>query len=72
MILWYALQSLLLALTKMPQILTHSYSRVVTQALLHAHTRKRISVYVTEARPRGLGCVGPTPILISTAHVPVL
>ncbi|KAI0306601.1 IF-2B-domain-containing protein [Multifurca ochricompacta] len=36
-------------------ILTHSYSRVVTQALLHAHTRKRISVYVTEARPRGLG-----------------
>lgn len=36
-------------------ILTHSYSRVVTQALLHAHSRKRISVYVTEARPRGLG-----------------
>ncbi|KAI0281366.1 hypothetical protein BGY98DRAFT_1094860 [Russula aff. rugulosa BPL654] len=36
-------------------ILTHSYSRVVTQALLHAHTRKRISVYVTEARPRCLG-----------------
>ncbi|KAI0054040.1 nagb/rpia/CoA transferase-like protein [Auriscalpium vulgare] len=36
-------------------ILTHSYSRVVMQALLHAHQRKRISVYVTEARPRGLG-----------------
>ncbi|KAI0318954.1 nagb/rpia/CoA transferase-like protein [Amylostereum chailletii] len=36
-------------------ILTHSYSRVVMQALLHAHKRKRISVYVTEARPRGLG-----------------
>lgn len=36
-------------------ILTHSYSRVVMQTLLHAHKRKRISVYVTEARPRGLG-----------------
>ncbi|TFY81014.1 hypothetical protein EWM64_g2997 [Hericium alpestre] len=36
-------------------ILTHSYSRVVLQALLHAHKSKRISVYVTEARPRGLG-----------------
>ena len=30
------------------QILTHSYSRVVMRALLHAHKRKRISVYVTE------------------------
>lgn len=30
------------------QILTHSYSRVVMKALLHAHKRKRISVYVTE------------------------
>jgi len=36
-------------------ILTHSYSRVVMQALLLAHKRKRISVFVTEARPRGLG-----------------
>ncbi|KAI0798058.1 IF-2B-domain-containing protein [Abortiporus biennis] len=36
-------------------ILTHSYSRVVMRALLHAHKTKRISVYVTEARPRGLG-----------------
>ncbi|TDL27446.1 nagb/rpia/CoA transferase-like protein [Rickenella mellea] len=36
-------------------ILTHSYSRVVMQALLLAHQRKRISVYVTEARPGGLG-----------------
>ena len=72
MILWYPLQPLLSALTEIPQILTHSYSRVVTQALLHAHTRKRISVYVTEARPRGLGCAGSTPILLSTPHVPVL
>ena len=30
------------------QILTHSHSRVVMNALLHAHKRKRISVYVTE------------------------
>ncbi|KII88534.1 hypothetical protein PLICRDRAFT_41701 [Plicaturopsis crispa FD-325 SS-3] len=36
-------------------ILTHSFSRVVMKALLRAHKRKRISVYVTEARPRGLG-----------------
>ncbi|KAG5643479.1 hypothetical protein DXG03_000867 [Asterophora parasitica] len=36
-------------------ILTHSYSRVVMQTLLLAHQRKRISVFVTEARPRGLG-----------------
>ncbi|KAI6036609.1 hypothetical protein BKA83DRAFT_4165300 [Pisolithus microcarpus] len=36
-------------------ILTHSYSRVVMKTLLCAHERKRISVYVTEARPRGLG-----------------
>lgn len=40
-----------------PQILTHSYSRVVMRALLNAHKTKRISVYVTEARPRGLGYV---------------
>ncbi|KAF8136329.1 hypothetical protein EV363DRAFT_1319316 [Boletus edulis] len=36
-------------------ILTHSYSRVVMKTLLRAHQKKRISVYVTEARPRGLG-----------------
>ncbi|EIN07411.1 nagb/rpia/CoA transferase-like protein [Punctularia strigosozonata HHB-11173 SS5] len=36
-------------------ILTHSYSRVVMKALLNAHKHKRISVYVTESRPRGLG-----------------
>ncbi|KAF8504053.1 nagb/rpia/CoA transferase-like protein [Hysterangium stoloniferum] len=38
-------------------ILTHSYSRVVEHALLHAyqHRNKRFSVYVTEARPLGLG-----------------
>ncbi|KAF9069663.1 hypothetical protein BDP27DRAFT_1325159 [Rhodocollybia butyracea] len=36
-------------------ILTHSYSRVVLQTLLMAHKRKRISVFVTEARPRGMG-----------------
>jgi len=36
-------------------ILTHSYSRVVMEVLLYAHRHKRISVYVTEARPRGLG-----------------
>ncbi|KAH9180523.1 nagb/rpia/CoA transferase-like protein [Lactarius sanguifluus] len=49
-------------------ILTHSYSRVVTQALLHAHTRKRISVYVTEARPRGLGL--KTYGLLTAAGIP--
>ncbi|KAJ7155994.1 hypothetical protein C8R43DRAFT_998703 [Mycena crocata] len=36
-------------------ILTHSYSRVVMETLLLAHRSKRISVFVTEARPRGLG-----------------
>ncbi|KAF7322952.1 Translation initiation factor eIF-2B subunit alpha [Mycena chlorophos] len=37
-------------------ILTHSHSRVVMETLLLAHRRnKRVSVYVTEARPRGLG-----------------
>ncbi|KAF8318627.1 uncharacterized protein EI90DRAFT_2930077 [Cantharellus anzutake] len=36
-------------------ILIHSFSRVVLQALINAHKRKRVSVYVTEARPRGLG-----------------
>lgn len=38
-------------------VLTHSYSRVVMQALKFAalNQRKRISVYVTESRPHGLG-----------------
>ncbi|PWZ00087.1 nagb/rpia/CoA transferase-like protein [Testicularia cyperi] len=38
-------------------ILTHSYSRVVMQVLKAAalDQRKRISVYVTESRPNGLG-----------------
>lgn len=38
-------------------VLTHSYSRVVMQALKFAalQQRKRISVYVTESRPQGLG-----------------
>ncbi|KAI0006008.1 nagb/rpia/CoA transferase-like protein [Russula compacta] len=49
-------------------ILTHSYSRVITQALLHAHTRKRISVYVTEARPRGLGL--KTYEILTAAGIP--
>jgi translation initiation factor eIF-2B subunit alpha len=38
-------------------ILTHSYSRLVSQTLVHAATvsRKRFTVYVAEARPFGLG-----------------
>ncbi|KZV97679.1 nagb/rpia/CoA transferase-like protein [Exidia glandulosa HHB12029] len=36
-------------------ILTHSYSRVVMEALLLIHKHKRISVFVTEARPNSLG-----------------
>ena len=40
------------------QILTHSHSRVVMKALLHAHKRKRISVYVTE------GGVSKFPVVI--------
>jgi len=49
-------------------ILTHSYSRVVLETLLHAHKSKRISVYVTEARPRGLGI--KTAEALSRAGVP--
>ena len=38
------------------QVLTHSYSRTVIQTILRAHKQhKRIKVYVTEARPSGLG-----------------
>lgn len=62
MIQWWITSSVLNApyrcsRTDNDQILTHSYSRVVMKALLHAHKTKRISVYVTEARPRGLGYV---------------
>ncbi|PPQ78103.1 hypothetical protein CVT25_015637 [Psilocybe cyanescens] len=49
-------------------ILTHSYSRVVMQTLLLAHKRKRISVFVTEARPRGLGI--KTAEVLTAAGVP--
>ncbi|KDR81582.1 hypothetical protein GALMADRAFT_59513 [Galerina marginata CBS 339.88] len=49
-------------------ILTHSYSRVVMQTLLLAHRRKRISVFVTEARPRGLGI--KTAEALTAAGVP--
>jgi translation initiation factor 2B subunit (eIF-2B alpha/beta/delta family) len=72
MTLWYAQRLSARDVSETPQILTHSYSRVVTQALLHAHTRKRISVYVTEARPRGLGCAGSTPIHPLTPRIYIL
>ncbi|KAF8654224.1 hypothetical protein AX16_003748 [Volvariella volvacea WC 439] len=49
-------------------ILTHSYSRVVMRTLLLAHKKKRISVFVTEARPRGLGI--KTAEALSAAGVP--
>ncbi|EPQ58147.1 nagb/rpia/CoA transferase-like protein [Gloeophyllum trabeum ATCC 11539] len=49
------ISELALDFIKDDSILTHSYSRVVMQTLLRAHKQKRISVYVTEARPRGLG-----------------
>ncbi|KAF9480138.1 nagb/rpia/CoA transferase-like protein [Pholiota conissans] len=49
-------------------ILTHSYSRVVMQTLLLAHKHKRISVFVTEARPRGLGI--KTAEALTAAGVP--
>ncbi|KAJ4487988.1 hypothetical protein J3R30DRAFT_3281197 [Lentinula aciculospora] len=49
-------------------ILTHSYSRVVLQTLLMAHKRKRISVFVTEARPRGMGI--KTAEMLMAAGIP--
>lgn len=56
MIRWYVLPSNVFEMNfSRQQILTHSCSRVVMKTLLHAHKTKRISVYVTEARPRGLG-----------------
>lgn len=39
-------------------ILIHSYSRMVLALLLHAaQSNKRFTVYVTESRPSGSGCV---------------
>ncbi|KAF5315691.1 hypothetical protein D9611_004670 [Ephemerocybe angulata] len=49
-------------------ILTHSHSRVVMQTLLLAHQHKRISVFVTEARPRGLGFVRIALSLVTLIH----
>jgi len=49
-------------------VLTHSYSRVVIKALLMAGKQKRISVYVTEARPRGLGM--KTHEVLTAAGIP--
>ena len=49
-------------------ILVHSYSRVVVQALLRAHEdKKRFNVYITEARPFGLGL--KTHAILSAAGV---
>lgn len=50
-------------------ILTHSYSRTVIQTILRAHKQhKRVSVYVTEARP---GCLGmKTHELLTEAGIP--
>ncbi|KAI0093639.1 nagb/rpia/CoA transferase-like protein [Irpex rosettiformis] len=59
---------LALGFIKDDSILTHSYSRVVMKALLHAHKTKRISVYVTEARPRGLGL--KTHAVLTAAGIP--
>lgn len=51
-------------------IMTHSYSRLVSQTLIHAATvgRKRFSVFVTEARPFGLGC--KTAAVLQQAGIP--
>lgn len=51
-------------------VLVHSYSRVVSQTLIHAAQtlRKRFSVYVTEARPFGLGV--KTHSVLSKAGIP--
>ncbi|BEI82435.1 hypothetical protein CcaverHIS002_0303030 [Cutaneotrichosporon cavernicola] len=50
-------------------ILTHSYSRTVIQTILNAHKQhKRVSVYVTEARP---GCLGQrTQQILTSAGIP--
>ncbi|KAF9464671.1 hypothetical protein BDZ94DRAFT_1161508 [Collybia nuda] len=63
-----AIAELSVGFIKDGSILTHSYSRVVMQTLLLAHTRKRISVFVTEARPRGLGI--KTAEVLTAAGVP--
>merc|ERR1711939_190296 len=50
-------------------IMTHSYSRVVTQSLLQAaRQRKRFKVFVTESRPFGLGL--KTHAILTKAGVP--
>ncbi|KAH8827714.1 hypothetical protein DL96DRAFT_1600045 [Flagelloscypha sp. PMI_526] len=49
-------------------ILVHASSRVILQALIMAHRRKRISVYITEARPRSLGL--KTAAALTEAGVP--
>ncbi|KAG8825027.1 translation initiation factor eIF-2B subunit alpha [Serendipita sp. 401] len=50
-------------------ILTHGYSRVVVNALLISHRKgRRISVYVTETRPRGLGI--KTHEILTKAEIP--
>ncbi|KIM31031.1 hypothetical protein M408DRAFT_21822 [Serendipita vermifera MAFF 305830] len=50
-------------------ILTHGYSRVVVNAFLLSHRKgRRISVYVTETRPRGLGM--RTHELLTKAGIP--
>ncbi|KAG8808057.1 translation initiation factor eIF-2B subunit alpha [Serendipita sp. 399] len=50
-------------------ILTHGYSRVVVNALLISHRKgRRISVYVTETRPRGLGM--KTHEILTKAEIP--
>ncbi|KAK0445560.1 nagb/rpia/CoA transferase-like protein, partial [Armillaria borealis] len=47
---------------------SHSYSRVVMQTLLWAHKRKRIPVFVTEARPQKLTAAGiPTTVVLDSA-----
>ncbi|GMK58250.1 hypothetical protein CspeluHIS016_0502820 [Cutaneotrichosporon spelunceum] len=50
-------------------ILTHSYSRTVIQTIVKAHNQhKRVSVYVTEARP---ACLGQrTQQILTSAGIP--
>ena len=51
-------------------ILTHSYSHCVSQAIIHTAKsgRKRISVYVTETPPFGLGV--KTCAVLTKAGIP--
>lgn len=57
-------------LSLLPKLFIFSYSRVVTQTLLHAAStlRKRFSVYVTEARPYGQGI--KTHDILTRAGIP--